>query len=202
MGATRRPPGVSSRIKRVRGPHQTWMAQGVPVELPVVVDWVCVEPETGEESVRIQARVDLVGEEPVIVEMSLTARDGLDLAALQQEFRWASPLEVVTGILPRLIAAGEDPYSADIPTTGFPAAAIRPALLRRRLTDEFLTTIAREYLARGRGYPASLAAEYGVTPRAVVNWVEKARARGLLSPPPTRGAVGGKLIPAVPEAAD
>jgi hypothetical protein len=33
-----------------------------------------------------------------------------------------------------------------------------------------------------------------VTPRTVVSWVEKARARGLLSAPPSRGATGGHLI--------
>lgn len=164
------------------------------VELPVIVDWVGFDAGTDEERVRIEARVDLVGGEPAIVGMSFTAREGLDLVALQRDFRWASPLEVVTGILPRLVAAGEDPYSVEIPVTGFPATAFQPIRRRGVLTDEFLTAIAREYLARGRGYAASLAAEYFVTPRAVVSWVEKARARGLLSAPPARGATGGSLI--------
>ena len=57
-----------------------------------------------------------------------------------------------------------------------------------------LSTVAREYLVRGRGYATSLAREYYVTPRTVVSWVEKARTRGLLSSPPTRGAVGGHLV--------
>ncbi len=113
---------------------------------------------------------------------------------LQREFRWASPLNAVTGILPRLIAAGSDPFAADLPVTGFPAVAVQPLLRRRVLTDEFLTTIAREYLARGRGYAASLAEEYVVTPRTVVSWVEKARTRGILSAPPTTGATGGHLV--------
>ncbi len=198
MDPHRRPPGVSSRIRRAPEgtPHRWTTSDGVSVDLPVIVDWVSVQPETGHESVRIEARVDLIDDQPAIVEMVFTApRDGLDPVALQNDFRWASPLEAVTGILPRLLAAGEDPYSIDLPLTGFPAAAIQPERRRGVLTDEFLTTIAREYLARGRGYAASLAAEYSVTPRAVVSWVEKARARGLLTAPPTRGAVGGKLIP-------
>lgn len=100
----------------------------------------------------------------------------------------------MTGILPRLIAAGSDPYSVDLPVTGFPAVAVQPLRRRGFLSDEFLTTIAREYLARRRGYAASLAHEYFVSPRTVVSWVEKARARGILSAPPTRGAAGGQLM--------
>ena len=138
--------------------------------------------------------MDLVGNTPEIVEMTLAAPAGLDVAALQCDFRWASPLDVVTGILPELIAAGSDPFAVDLPLTGFPAVAAQPVRRRGTLSDEFLTTIAREYLARGRGYAASLAEEYVVSPRTVVSWVEKARARGLLSAAPGRGATGGRLI--------
>jgi hypothetical protein len=118
----------------------------------------------------------------------------VDLAVLQREFRWASPLNAVMGLLPRLIASGSDPFAADLPLTGFPAVAVQPIRHRRILTDEFLTTIAREYLARGRGYATSLAQEYFVTPRTVVSWVEKARTREILSPPATPGATGGRLL--------
>ena len=48
--------------------------------------------------------------------------------------------------------------------------------------------------SRGRGYAASLAHEYFVTSRTVVIWVEKARARGILSAPPSSGATGGHLL--------
>ena len=128
------------------------------------------------------------------MKLSLAAKDGLDLVQLQREFRWASPLSVVTGILPRLIAAGSDPFATDIPVSGFPAVADQPDRRHGTLSDEFLTTIAREYLLRRRGYAASMAQEYFVSPRTVVSWVEKARARGLLSAPPHRGATGGHLI--------
>ena len=189
-----RPFGISSRFIRTEGPHRQWTTGGVTVDLPVIVDWVNVDPDTGEEIVRIEARVDLIGDTPEVVKMSFTAPAGLDLALLQRDFRWASPLTAVTGILPRLIATGTDPFAFDIPVTGFPAIAIQPLRRRGVLTDEFLTTVAREYLARGRGYATSLAHEYFVTPRTVVSWVEKARARGILSAPPSSGATGGHLL--------
>jgi len=194
MGAPPRSDGISSRFRRADGPRHPWTNGTVTIDLPVIVDWVNVDPMTGEETVRIEARVDLVGDKPEIVKMSLAARDGLDLVALQRDFQWASPLSAVTGILPRLIGAGSDPFAVDLPVTGFPAVAIQPLRRRGALSDEFLTTIAREYLARGRGYTASLADEYFVTPRTVVSWVEKARARGILSPSPAKGAAGGRLL--------
>ena len=194
MPAAKRPSGISSRFIRTKGPHHPWNAGAVTVDLPVIVDWVDTDPATGEDLVRIEARIDLVGEKPEIVKMSLSAPTGLDLAALQRDFQWASALTAVTGILPRLIDAGSDPYAVDLPVTGFPAVAIQPLRRRGVLSDEFLTTIAREYLARGRGYAASLADEYFVTPRTVVSWVEKARARGILSAPPAKGAAGGRLL--------
>lgn len=185
---------VTSRITRAGGPRHRWRTAEVTVDLPVIVNWVSVDESTDEEDVRVEARVDLVDGEPAIVGMSLVSRAGLDLVALQRDFRWASPLAVVTGILPELIAAGADPFAVDLPVTGFPAVAAKPVRRRGILTDEFLNTIAREYLVRGRGYATSLAREYYVTPRTVVSWVEKARARGLLSSPPSRGAVGGHLV--------
>jgi hypothetical protein len=167
---------------------------GVTVDLPVIVDWVQVDPATGAEAIRIEARIDLVDDNPEIVGMTFSAPAGLELAELQSSFRWSSPLAVVTGILPRLIADGLDPFAIGMPVKGFPAVAIQPVRRHGILSDEFLTTIAREYLVRGRGYAASLAEEYFVTPRTVVSWVEKARARGILSPPPSSGATGGHLL--------
>lgn len=193
MRTAPRPSGVSSRFIRADGPRHPWVTGEVTVDLPVVVDWVEVDQCTGDELVRIDARIDLVDGQPQIVSMSLACLAGLDLVTLQSEFRWASPLEAVTGLLPQLIAKGLDPFTVDLPVTGFPATAVQPALTLRALSDDFLTTIAREYLARGRGYAASLASEYLVSPRTVISWIEKARARGLLSPPPARGAVGGGL---------
>jgi hypothetical protein len=179
---------------RAEGPRHPWTIGGVTVDLPVIVDWVDVDSDAGAEAVRVNARVDLVGGSPEIVEMAFIAPAGLDLAALQRDFRWASPLTAVTGILPQLIAEGSDPFAVNLPLSGYPAVAVQPLRRRGNLTDGFLTTIAREYLARGRGYAASLAQEYFVAPRTVVSWVEKARARGILSAPPSPGSVGGHLL--------
>ena len=194
MGALPRPAGVSSRIIRAKGPRHPWTALGETVDLPVIIDWVWVDPATGEDLVRIEAKVDLVGDAPAIVQMSFVASAGLDTLTLQRDFRWTTPLDVVTGLLPQLLHAGVDVYKSDLPVTGFPAIAIQPVRRRRSLSDEFLEMIAREYLVRGRGYAASLAREYVVTPRTVISWVEKARGRGMLSAPPRRGAVGGRMI--------
>lgn len=194
MAPMRRHFVVTSHFTRAEGPRRPWAAAGVTVDLPVIVNWVQADAVTGEERVRIEARVDLVADKPEIVEMSFAAAGGLDLAQLQREFRWASPLTAVTGILPRLIAAGSDPFAVELPITGFPAVAIQPVRRRGALSDEFLTTIAREYTVRGRGYAASLAHEYFVTPRTVVSWVEKARARGILSAATGSGAVSGHLL--------
>ena len=190
----KRPPGVSSRMTRAPGKRHPWITNGLSVDLPVIVDWVNVDPGTGAELVRIEATIDLVDGTPAIISMSLVSSVGLDLVTLQRAFRWASPLEVVTGLAPRLIAEGEDPYAVDFPVADFPASVIQPVRTHRILSDEFLTTVAREYLVRGRGYAATLAEEYCVSPRTVVSWVEKARARGLLSAPPVRGAAGGRLM--------
>lgn len=190
-----RPPGVSSRITKKRGDRHPWTTRGVTVDLPVIVDWVLTEPSTGEERVRIEATVDLVDEMPTIVQMSFVSAAGLDTTHLQREFRWASPLDVVIGLVPQLILDGADPFTEYLPVDGFPAVAVKPNRRRQgALSDEFLEAIAREYLIRGRGYAASLALEYFVSPRTVISWVEKARARGMLSAPPRRGAVGGELI--------
>lgn len=194
MDTMTRPSGVSSRITRAEGPRHPWTTGDVTIDLPVIVDWVTTDPSTGDQKVKIEARVDLIDGQPEIVEMSLIAPAGLDLVKLQRDFRWASPLAVVTGIMPQLIAAGLDPFATAIPVTGFPDVAVQLVRQRGNLSDEFLTAIAREYLLRGRGYAASMAREYFVTPRTAVSWVEKARTRGLLSAPPTRGVHGGHLI--------
>ena len=76
MGALPRTSGISSRITPAAGPRHRWEVQGVAIDLPIVVDWVWVEPSTGEERVKIEATVDLVGNFPAIVGMSLSPRMG------------------------------------------------------------------------------------------------------------------------------
>jgi len=41
--------------------------------LPVIVNWVQVDATSGEEKVRVEARVDLVADKPEVVEMTFTA---------------------------------------------------------------------------------------------------------------------------------
>ena len=96
MKVVPRPLGVSSRFLRTDGPRHPWRTGAVIIDLPIIVDWVNVDNATGEETVRIEALVDLVGDKPQIVKMSLAAHDGLDLAALQRDFQWATPLTAVT----------------------------------------------------------------------------------------------------------
>ena len=187
-----RPAGISSRVTRAPGPRHPWPVADVVVDLPVIVDWVSADT-AGCADIRIAATIDLVDATPQIVEMTFQAPTGLDPTALQRDFRWASPLEVVTGLIPALLDAGIDPFDTDLPLTGFPAVATRPRARQRILSDQFLTTIAREYTLRGRGYAASLAEEYVVSPRTVVSWIEKARTRGLLTRPTTPGVVGGQI---------
>ena len=187
-----RPAGISSRVTRAPGPRHPWPVADVVVDLPVTVDWVSAGA-AGCADIRIEATIDLVDAVPQIVEMTFQAPTGLDPTALQRDFRWASPLEVVTGLMPALLDAGIDPFDTDLPLTGFPAVATRPRARQRILSDQFLTTIAREYTLRGRGYAASLAKEYVVSPRTVVSWIEKARTRGLLTRPTTPGVVGGQI---------
>lgn len=78
-------------IHACRGPRHPWTIGGVTVDLPVIVDWVDVDSDAGAEAVRVNSRVDLIGGSPEIVEMAFIAPAGLDLAALQRDFRWAYP---------------------------------------------------------------------------------------------------------------
>lgn len=178
--------GSSSRIHRTSGPHQTWMTtNGIGIELPVIVTWT-------RPPVHSEAIIDLVGGRPALISVVVSGRP-LDALVLQQRFRWHSPLEVVTGIMPQLIAIGEDPYTTLLPMYGYPAIAVQPH--PNNLSDDFLRTIAAEYLIRGRGYARSLAKDYVVSERTVVSWIEKARQRRILSSPPAVGAHGGQLLP-------
>lgn len=90
MDTESRPPGVSSRITRADGPRHPWLTGEVTVDLPVIVDWVKMDPASGEQQARVAARIDLVAGKPEVVEMSLISHAGLDLVELQRDFRWAS----------------------------------------------------------------------------------------------------------------
>lgn len=186
---------LSSRLRPKRR-TSTWRpAEGVEVPMPVVFDLALVDTHTGDDVFRFDATVDLVDGAPALVQFVARAAGGLDLARLQREFRWATPVDVVTRLVPAIIVAGGDPFDHDYPVEGFPEvidAEIGPA--NRALSDEFLEGIAREYLSRGRGYADSIALARGVSRRTVVSWVEKARRRGILTAVPA-GSHGGEIVP-------
>ena len=150
------------------------------MDLPVVLDILSRSPE-GATAWCIEATVSCIDGEPRITRAAFEAADGLDARRLQAEFRWATPLDVVTRTVPQLISAGRDIYSHDFAPRGYPDAAELIRAPQRRLSDAFLLDVAQRYVDSGRGYAATLAEHYRVSPRTVVSWVEKARQRGLLT---------------------
>jgi hypothetical protein len=94
--------------------------------------------------------------------------------------------------VPSLLARGIDPFQHDYATVGYPDAADPGRARSRELSAAFLEEVARRYLDLGRGYADELAAEYSVSRRTVISWVEKARQRGILTAT-TPGAVGGHI---------
>lgn len=186
--------GVTSRISPAPGRKRRWQIdEDHSFTLPVIVDHQYVDPDTHVLGYRIEARVELVDGEPALTSMSVVAAGGLDLVRLRREFRWASPLEVITRSVPIMLRRGVDPFSVELPTDGFPESAELGEAVNARLTDEFLESIAREYLVLGRGYARAIAAERQVSPRTVVSWVEKARRRGILTRVPA-GSFGGTIV--------
>ena len=192
--ASRRPAGISSRVRRARGHRQMWTApNGAMVDLPVVVDILETDPTSGAVIWKVEATVDLVDGQPALLAMHLDSSRPIDVDVVQRDFRWATPLEIVTITMPELLSSGIDPFRYHYPREGFPEAASVEHASPTRLTDEFLTEIATRYLAIGRGYAKTIAAQRNVSPRTVVSWIEKARARGILSAT-TPGVVGGAVV--------
>lgn len=194
MPASERPPGMSSRLHPMTDAQPVAISDSATIDLPVVVDLMFIDPESGEKVWYFEAVVDY-DDSLVLRSLTMWGRDGLDIVRLQHEFRWATPLDIVGRLVPKLIANGADIYAVDLPVTGFPEAAGGPAHdPAGALTEEFLESIAREYLNLGRGYADELASRFLVSRRTVVSWVEKARRRGILSPV-RPGQFGGHIIP-------
>lgn len=193
--ATKRPAGVSSRARRLKGERRPWVApNGSVVDLPVVVDIVQCGPNAGDVVWKVEATVDLLDGMPALTRVHLDSRVPLDPVALQQRFRWSTPLDIVTVTMPQLVAVGIDPFTYWYPVEGFPEAAAVERSAPTRLTDEFLIEIAYRYVALGRGYAKVIAQQRNVSVRTVVSWIEKARERGILTAT-TPGAVGGQVRP-------
>jgi len=190
-----RPVGTSSRLRYADGPSVPWVADnGVVLALPVVLDLVHKDEESGLVAWWVEATVGVLDTTPVLTSLTVCSPIWLDVEHLQREFRWATPIDVVTRLVPRMIADGRDPFTESFPFTGFPDVIRQRDVLARKLTDEFLEDIARQYLVLGRGYARKLACKYSVTPRTATSWVEKARTRGILTRA-TAGRVGGDLVP-------
>lgn len=188
-------PGVTSRIRPAPGRKRMWrIGDGTAFPLPVIVDHMSTDPKTGQIQWLIEATIDLVQGNPALVRMDAWAPAGMDPHQMQREFRWASPLDIVLLGVPELLQRGIDPFSYDLPVTGFPQAAHLKRPSNAQLGENFLEDIAREYLALGRGYARVIAAERQVSERTVVSWVEKARRRGILTRVPA-GSYGGRIIP-------
>jgi len=186
---------MSSRVRRARGARHPWEGPGGQiVDFPLIVDHVVIHPVTLQRASTVEARVDLVDGVPALVSVTVTGEGGLNLDLLQEHFRWATPLDIVTQVIPRLLTLGINPYRYDYATTGYPAAAQLERAVNTRLTDQFLEEIALRYLAIGRGYSHVIAGERAVSPRTVVSWIERARSRGILTSPGA-GGFGGRLVP-------
>jgi len=187
--------GVTSRVRPAPGRTRMWQASPDHLfPLPVIVDHMCVDPESHELVWLIEATIDLIDGSPALVRMNAHSPGGINPHWMQREFRWASPLEVIVLGVPELLTRGVDPFAIDLPLTGFPEAASFSRPANEPLSDEFLEAIAREYLSIGRGYAKAMAGERKVSERTVVSWVEKARQRGILTRVPS-GSVGGQIVP-------
>ncbi len=163
------------------------------MDLPVTLDLLEMDARSDRLLWWVSAEIGLHDNSPVVKNLAMGADKGLDLVRLQREFRWYTPLDVVTRIVPRLIARGQDPYTWEFPVTGYPEAAIVEKTVGRRLSDEFLEDISREYLEFGRGYVKEMAAAHQVSPSTIASWVHKARTRGIISDT-SRGVKGGVWV--------
>jgi hypothetical protein len=186
---------VSSRLRRAGGTRGTWQApNGQSVDLPVVLDSVRIDEESGRLIWGVEARVELIEGEPRLVEVRISEERGLDTVKLQRFFRWNTPLDVVKRTVPELLRNGVDPFGHDYATDGYPDAADLSRSTTTRLSDSFLEELARQYLEVGRGSAGVIADHRGVSKRTVVSWIEKARKRGILSPV-RPGQWGGRIVP-------
>ncbi len=180
-----RPAGFSSRVRKLEGceRQKQWEApNGQRVTLPLLVDHVNTDAETGACISCVEAIVDFVEGELGLVEVRLKGHPKLDVDLLQRFFRWNTPIDIVRYLIPSLLINGINPYEYWYPTDGFPDACLIDRKHNARLTDEFLKNIARQYIEIGKGYAEVIADQKGVSERTVVSWIEKARKRGILEP--------------------
>lgn len=173
--------GVTSRLRRLDGREQIWfLPDGGKLSFPVALDIQSVAADSHNLEWRIDAHMTLQNGVPIMAALHITNPSGIDPAHMKAFFRWETPLDVVRILVPDLVRRGVDPFDYSYPTRGFPDAAISSRHPLSPLTDEFLHEIADQYRAIGRGYAAKIAAEFGVSKRTAISWVEKARKKGIL----------------------
>lgn len=171
--------GTSSRIEPGVGTQSLWVApNGASVPFPLIVVLSHVDSASGQETWRFEATAELVDGQPKVTRYDLKNIKGFNPVFMEKMFRWGTPLHIVTSHLPDLISDGVDIWEAEIPVD----ARSNADPITGQLHDDFLLHIVGEYERIGRNYAQELAALYGVAPRTVVSWMEKARKRGLAAP--------------------
>ncbi len=194
MGAD--PIPVAYRIRPVPGRKSQWrIDDDITFILPVLVAYEMVDPVTHEIDWQGHATIDLVeGGHPAVTHMDVRCSRGIDPVHVQRDFRWSTPLQIVTRTVPSLLRRGIDPFTVELSIDRPLVRTEHPGPVNAQLSEDFLEAIAGEYLAHGRGYAKTIAAQHDVSERTVVNWVEKARWRGILSRVKP-GSIGGHIIP-------
>ena len=152
--------GLSSRLRPLDGPRTPWTSpDGAVVDLPVVFDLVMTDPETEIEAWRVEATVGMRSGDPALLQMVVTCGPGgggLDPAFLQREFRWATPLEAVTRLVPLIVQAGKDPYAMEFPAQGYPEVTRSPQV---SVTNSWRTSPASTWCSAAaipRPWPRSI----------------------------------------------
>ena len=185
---------TSSRVRPGVGAQKRWVAaNGASVPLPLVVVLFDVDATSGRERWRFEATVELVDGTPQATRYDLRNNEGFNPVFMEKMFRWGTPVHIVTSRIPLLIADGVDIWEAEMPIDARGSADE----VTGRHSEEFLMKIVEEYERIGSGYAKELSALYGVAPRTVVSWMEKARKRGLAAPA-TQGRINRRSSDSTP----
>ena len=177
---TLRQAGISSRARFLTPNGKSWSAPlGISVPMPIAID-IQERDGLGRLLWQVDVTVDLVGDELSVTHAVFHADNGLDLRKLQLHFRWQTPIDIATHLIPKVIKESGQIENFDLPLDGFPDAVLPGKRIYNNLTDEFLAQIVWHKRQVGKGYAKSLAEARGVPVRTVISWMEKAKRRGLL----------------------
>ena len=175
-----RPIGVSSIARLIEPRTGVWTSpSGVAVPMPIGIDLVMIGDD-GRMVWLVDTVVDQRQGQLVLLTARFESANGLDPKNLQLNFRWQTPIDITTHLLPTLIGGSRPLHEIYLPLDGYPEVILPNSRPYMPLTDEFLGAIVRNKRFLGRGYAKTLAAEKGVSVRTVVSWVEKAKKRGII----------------------